>query len=305
MKKTNISIILSLLGLLVFLIKKRNERCNLLNNQGKYVLVTGSSTGIGRNISEKLALEGYKVFATARKDEDLNSLGKIDNVIPIKMDVTDYNSILQAKSEISNHLGNNKLFSIINNAGIAIGGPIELIPIEELRKQFEVNYFGVVNVIQVFFPLLDDKHSKIINMSSVGGKVANPFMGPYNSSKFALEALSDSLRRELLGTNIDVIVVEPGRIVTPIWDKAEDIDPEKYKNSRYYNVLTRVKKFIIDRGKLGAQPDIVSNTILDILSRKKNKARYWVSSKPLVEVFIPRILPDRILDKVIKRFLRI
>jgi len=289
----------------VFLIKNRNERCNLLNNQGKYVLVTGSSTGIGRNISEKLALEGYKVFATARKDEDLNSLGKIDNVIPIKMDVTDYNSILQAKSEISKHLGNNKLFSIINNAGIAIGGPIELIPIEELRKQFEVNYFGVVNVIQVFFPFLDDKHSKIINMSSVGGKVANPFMGPYNSSKFALEALSDSLRRELLGTNIDVIVVEPGRIVTPIWDKAEDIDPEKYKNSRYYNVLTRVKKFIIDRGKLGAQPDIVSNTILDILSRKKNKARYWVSSKPLVEVFIPRILPDRILDKVIKRFLRI
>ncbi|GIW22596.1 MAG: oxidoreductase [Candidatus Sericytochromatia bacterium] len=305
MNKKSITLGLILVTLSLIFIKRANKKCNLLNNKGKYVLVTGASTGIGRSIVEKLALNDYIVFATARKDKDLENLSKIKNIIPIKMDLLDHNSVLQAKSEVKKQLNGNKLFSIINNAGIAIGGPIELIPMEELRKQFEVNFFGTVDVIQTFFSLLDEKHSKIINMSSVGGKVANPFMGPYNASKFALEAMSDSLRRELLNTNIDVIVIEPGRIVTPIWDKAEDIDPKKYKDSRYYEVLGRVKKFIISRGKLGAPPDKVSKKVIEILSNKNNKARYWVSSKPLIEVFIPKLLPDRVLDKVIKRFLKI
>lgn len=277
------------------------NKTNKVDTNGKAVLITGASTGIGRDIAEKLALEGYKVYATVRKEKDQESLKEVsENIIPVIMDVSKHETIVKAYEFVKSDLGSEKLYALINNAGIAVAGPLELIPIEELRKQFDVNYFGAIDTTQVFFDLLDKDSAKIVNMSSVGGKVASPFLGPYSSSKFALEAFSDSLRREIIHTNIEVIVIEPGRIVTPIWDKADEMDVELYKGTDYESVLEKVKNLAVDGGRQGASVDLVSKTVSDALKRKYNKARYWVSGSPLFEVFIPRILPDKTLDKVVK-----
>ncbi len=303
MKLKKILAITTIVGLALYKLNEKSNK-NEGNNQDKYVLVTGASTGIGRAIVESLAENGYNVFATVRKDSDYEELSQIsNNIIPIRMDVTDSDSILATKETIKRHLNGKSLYSLINNAGIAVVGPLELLSIDDLRKQFEVNYFGVFNTTQIFFDLLDKNGSKILNMSSVGGKIATPFMGPYNSSKFALEAMSDSLRRELLNTNIEVIVVEPGMIVTPIWDKAEEMDIEKYKDTLYVSRLEKMKNTTIQRGKNAAPVEKVSDRILAILSRKSNKSRYWVSGTPLSEVFIPRILPDKALDFVFSKLL--
>lgn len=276
------------------------NKTNKADTTNKSVLITGASTGIGKDIAEKLALEGYKVYGTVRKEKDAEALKEIsENIIPVIMDVSKHETIVKAYEFVKQELGENKLYALINNAGIAVAGPLELIPIEELRKQFDVNYFGVIDTTQVFFDLLDKENSKIVNMSSVGGKVASPFLGPYSSSKFALEAMSDSLRREIGHTNIEVILIEPGRIVTPIWDKADDLDVELYKGTDYEDVLEKVKTLAVEGGKQGASVDLVSKTVSDVLKRKYNKARYWVSGSPLAEVFIPRMLPDKVLDKVV------
>lgn len=276
------------------------NKTNKADTTNKSVLITGASTGIGKDIAEKLALEGYKVYATVRKEKDADTLKEIsENIVPVIMDVSKHETIVKAYDFVKQELGENKLYALINNAGIAVAGPLELIPIEELRKQFDVNYFGLIDTTQVFFDLLDKESAKIVNMSSVGGKVASPFLGPYSSSKFALEAFSDSLRREISHTNIEVVVIEPGRIVTPIWDKADELDVELYRGTDYESVLEKVKTLAVEGGKQGASVDLVSKTVSDVLKRKYNKARYWVSGSPIVEVFIPRMLPDKVLDKVV------
>ncbi len=296
--------ILPILGIIAFYLYKKSQKIET-NFEERFVVVTGASTGIGRSIAEELSQNGYKVFATVRKESDFETLSKLStNLIPIKMDVTDHESIIKAHEVIKDYLGEKRLYSLINNAGIAVGGPMELINIDEVKKQFDVNYFGVLDTTQIFFDLLDKNNSKIINMSSVGGKIASPFMGAYNSSKFALEAMSDSLRREIFDTNIEVVVIEPGMIATPIWDKADEIDIEKYKDSSYVKYIEKAKKHAVDEGRKSAPVEKVSQRILEVLSRKSNNSRYWVSGNPLLEVFIPRVLPDKILDFIVKKALK-
>ncbi len=282
--------------------KSINENVNVENSKQNdhYVLVTGASTGIGKSISEMLAKQNYKVFSTVRNEQDAEKLAKIsNNITPIIMDVADHDSILRAKDEVKELLGANKLFSIINNAGIVVAGPLEILPIANLKRQFDVNVFGLIDTIQVFFDLLDHNNSKIINMSSIGGRIAFPFIGPYAASKHALEALSDSMRRELLNTGIDVVVIQPGSIKTPIWGKSEGVE-EAYKNTKYYSLMTKFKKMTLDMGQKGAESEKVGETVLNILKRKKNKSRYIVSKNLVGEVYATRYLPDRLFDKVIK-----
>ncbi len=275
-----------------------------VNTDNKYILLTGASTGIGKAIAEILAQNNFKVFATVRKQEDGENLKKIsDNIIPVIMDVTDHASIIKAKEIVKNDLGNNKLYSIINNAGIAVGGAIEKLPINELRKQFEVNLFGLLDTTQQFFEFLDPDNAKIINMSSIGGRIAQPLVGAYSASKHALEALSDALRRELLSTNIDVIVVQPGMIATPIWDKAEEIDIEQYVGTKYEKISKNIKSIALKGGRAGEKAEKVGQTVLNILKRKKNKARYIVSKKPFGEVYLIRMIPDRAYDFIMKKIL--
>ena len=194
-----------------------------------FILITGASTGIGLHATSLYIRHGYSVLAGVRSAQDAERLSKSfgDQVIPLMMDVTKEDEVLEAVREAEKHIGEHPLVAIINNAGIVISGAVLYIPLDEWRRQFEVNVLGSVRVTQHFFPLLkkthaNDSHPKrIINMSSVSGLFASPFLGPYAASKYALEAVSDSLRRELFMYDIQVVLIEPGNIQHAHLEKAK------------------------------------------------------------------------------------
>src|SRR5437879_11065324 len=202
------------------------------------VVVTGASTGIGAAIARHLAGRGLRVFGTVRRAEDEIALTR-DGVTALRMDVTDTASITRVRGEVERALGTTPLIALVNNAGIPAAGPLELFPLDELRRVLEVNLIGVVAVTQAFLPLLKVSRGRIVNMSSVAGRGALPFVGPYTASKFALEAISDSLRRELLPFGVRVIVIEPGSFKTAIWSKVEAMDRRRYAGTPYESVLER------------------------------------------------------------------
>ena len=182
------------------------------------VLITGASAGIGAAVARELAVQGFTVFGTIRRAEDEAAV-TAGGAIPIRMDVTDAPSITAARAEVERALGGKPLIGLVNNAGIPAAGPLELAPLAELRRALEVNLIGVVAVTQAFLPLLKTSRGRIVNMSSLSGRTALPFLGPYAASKFGLEAISDSLRRELSSVGVDVIVIQPGNI------ESQDLGP--------------------------------------------------------------------------------
>ena len=196
------------------------------------VVITGVSTGIGWGALKILTSKGIHVFGSVRKLEDAERLTSEfgDSFTPLIFDVTDEKSVGEAVEQVRNQINGNNLLGLVNNAGIAIGGPLMHQPIADFRKQIEVNLIGQLIVTQAFLPLLgtdsnlQGKPGRIINISSVGGKISSPFLGAYSASKFGLEAISEALRRELTIYGIDVIIIVPGSVVTPIWDIAEKID---------------------------------------------------------------------------------
>ena len=236
--------------LLNFNIKNPN-----MNNPPKTAVITGVSTGIGLGIAKELAQRGYKVFGSVRKESDAEKVKQAigANYIPLIMDVTDEEAILKAAEKVKQELGNEGLGVLINNSGIAEAGPLMHQPIDEIKQQFEVNIFGLLRVTQVFLPLLGARENhnsvrgKILNISSVGGKIAAPFIGAYVGSKHALEGMSHTLRRELLIYGIDVIIIGPGAVKTPIWEKVGDLDRYKHtifdqsiRNFAYYFIAEKV-----------------------------------------------------------------
>src|SRR3954470_13849356 len=183
-------------------------------------VITGASTGIGRACAEHLDSLGHRVFAGVRSDsaiEELRATGS-ERLVPLRIDVTDAGSI-EAAVEVTEAIGGGGLDGLVNNAGIAVAAPMEFVPIDELRNQIEVNLIGQVAVTQAFLPALRLNRGRIVNVSSIGGLVASAFFGPYNASKYGLEAVSDSLRQELRPWGIKVVLVEPGAMDTPIWEK--------------------------------------------------------------------------------------
>ena len=216
----------------------------------KSVVVTGVSTGIGWGCVKVLAARGFHVFGSVRKQADADRLSAEfgSSFTPLVFDVTDQAAVNAAARQVQEKLGATPLFGLVNNAGIANPGPLLHIDIDAFRQQLEVNVTAQVIVTQGFAPLLGaapDTRTKtpgrVVMMSSVGGRVAMPFLGPYNASKFALEAVSESLRRELMIYGVDVIVIAPGAIATPIWDKADALDVSRYANTPYAKSLDRVK----------------------------------------------------------------
>ena len=208
------------------------------------VLVTGASTGIGEATARRMKAAGWEVFAAARKDGDLERL-RGEGLTPLKLDVTDAGSIAAAKAEV----GGRKLHGLVNNAGVAVSGPIEHVPLDELRRQLEVNLVGQVAVIQAFLPNIREAKGRIVNVSSIGGRIALPLVGPYAASKVGLEAVSDSLRRELRPWGIHVSVIEPGAVVTPIWEKgARDRRPARGRDGRAIAVAVRQARAAHPRG---------------------------------------------------------
>lgn len=277
----------------------------------KSAVITGVSSGIGRACAQALMNDGWRVYGSVRKQADaetvIEALG--ENFTPLIFDVTDRASIEKAAAHVASELGNEKLAGLINNAGIAVSGPVAHLPEDDLRYQFDVNVYGPLRVTQAFLPLLGMDKSRqgapgrIVNMSSVAGKISSPFMSPYAMSKHALEAMSHSLRRELMPYGIDVVIVAPGAVKTPIWAKADEMNIDQYKDTDYFDILSNMKKTMHDFGQEGLEPNDVGAIALKALTKSVPKTRYALLKNKITNWTIPRLLPTRTLDKAIaKRF---
>ena len=272
----------------------------------KSVVVTGASTGIGHGAAKVLAGDGFRVFGSVRKATDAERLRRElgPNFVPLLFDVTDEPAVKGAARDVGSLLAGEALFGLVNNAGIAVPGPLLYLGSDEVRHQLEVNVIGQMIVTQAFAPLLrsgpghDARPGRIVMISSVGGRIATPFMGPYNASKFAIEALSDSLRRELMPLGIDVIVVAPGAVATAIWDKADAVDVSRYDNTPYASALGRLKQEAIKSGRKGLSEETLGRAIHKALTAPRPRARYVVTPDPL-QYLIGLSLPKRVLDRVV------
>jgi NAD(P)-dependent dehydrogenase (short-subunit alcohol dehydrogenase family) len=266
------------------------------------VVVTGASTGIGRETARRLAASGFRVFGTVRRETDALALDE-DGVEPVRMDVTDPATIAAARDAVLAALGDTPLVGLVNNAGVPAAGPLELLPLEELRQVLAVNVVGVIAVTQAFLPALRRSGGRILNMSSVSGRIAMPFAGPYAASKFALEALSDSLRRELLGSGVRVILIEPGSIRTPIWDKVQAPGKlERYDGTSYAAALPLVRQQALAGVEKGLPASAVADAVLRALTARRPPARIPVVKRKLRFRLIP-LLPDWVLDWAAQRVL--
>lgn len=272
------------------------------------VVITGVSTGIGYAAATELCRRGYRVFGSVRREVDAERL-QLDGkglFTPLVFDVRDPEAIAAAAERVRSVVRGSGLCGLINNAGISIPGPISLQPPELIRQHLEINVLGVVHAVQAFLPLLRQRKGtgarpgRIVNISSVSGRIAYPFMGAYAASKHALEALSDSLRRELLVYGVDVIVLQPGAIDTPIWDKAASIRSE-YRATDYGPVLQHID---LHAARLGSLPvAAVTRRIVEALEHRRPKARYVIPDRWFTYWLAPRYLPDRWLDRIIWRLL--
>ncbi len=275
----------------------------------KSVVVTGVSTGIGWGITKVLIQKGFRVFGSVRKTQDAERLAREfgQNFVPLIFDVTDEAAVQAAAGQVRKQLNRENLFGLVNNAGIAIPAPLIHMSTDDFRHQLEVNLVSVLIVTKAFVPLLGMDRSlhgnpgRIVNISSVGGKNGGPFLGPYAASKHGLEGFSESLRRELMLYGIDVIVVGPGAIATPIWDKAEQVDLTPYEKTDYLEAARRIQKFMVESGKKGYPPEKVGEVVWQALTVSKPRLRYAVVPGNPIRNFIQGLLPKRMVDNFIAR----
>jgi NAD(P)-dependent dehydrogenase (short-subunit alcohol dehydrogenase family) len=272
---------------------------------GGTVVITGASTGIGHAAAVRLAAAGFTVYAGVRNDADGERL-RAGGLRPLTIDVTDHATIAAAAAEVEKAVGPAGLAGLVNNAGIAVSGPVEFIPIEDWRRQLDVNVIGQVATIQAFLPLLRAGRGRIVNVSSIGGRIALPLVGPYAASKFALEAISDSLRRELHGQGIEVSVVQPGGVKTPIWDKglsaADKIEAATPPEGRrlYGGIIDALRRQVQTIAtKTGMEPEEVAEPIFHALTAKKPRTRYLVGREAKLRWAIAKRVPDRVFDRLV------
>lgn len=276
------------------------------------VVITGVSTGIGYATAKLLTQQGIRVFGSVRNQLDADRLSKELGSLffPLIFDVTDAEKIQQAADLVREQLNGTTLWGLINNAGIAVSGALLYLPISDLQKQLDTNLIGQLIVIQAFTPLLGaDKKltgapGKIINISSVQGKTAYPFSGPYAISKHALEALSEALRRELMIFGIDVIIVGPGVIKTDIWNKIKNQPlSAEMKNSVYYEPAMKFKELVLRSEKKGLPAEDVAKLLAYILKSKHPKTRYAPVPGKFINWTLPNLLPKRWVDKAIAKMI--
>ncbi len=268
------------------------------------VLITGASTGIGAATALHLAALGHRVFAGVRRVEDGETLRRRGGalIVPVLLDVTDAASIVAAVQQVGTATGAGGLGAVVNNAGIAVGGAWEYLGRERLLQQFEVNLFGTVAVTQAFMPLVRRGHGRIVIMSSIAGKHAPPFYGPYAASKHALEALGDSLRLEMKPWDISVSLVEPGAIDTPIWEKglalagevAAEMPPDA--RARYAPYVEAARRSGERAGRGGIAPERVAEAVAHAVRARRPKTRYFVGRDARMRALAVRLLPDRLMD---------
>jgi NAD(P)-dependent dehydrogenase (short-subunit alcohol dehydrogenase family) len=275
------------------------------------VVVTGASSGIGEGCARRLAGEGFAVFAGVRSEQDGERLAReIAGVTPLNVDVTDAASIAAAAETVANAVGEHGLAGLVNNAGVAVPAPIEHQPIDDFRRQIEVNLIGQVAVTQAFLPLLRAGRGRVVNVSSIGGKVAVPLLGAYAASKFGLEGFSDSLRRELRPWGIHVSVIEPGTIATPIWDKGiasgDELEASMSEQAkRDYGPLIATVRTASARGaRTGLPADAVAKDVAHALTARRPRTRYLVGREAKTRALLARILGDRAIDAAVARAMR-
>jgi NAD(P)-dependent dehydrogenase (short-subunit alcohol dehydrogenase family) len=275
-------------------------------NSHPSALITGASTGIGEACARYLVERGWRVFAGVRQPADAERLAAT-NITPLILDVTQAEQIDAAMAAIRKELGGAGLQGLVNNAGIAVTGPLEYLPLDDLRLQMEVNFISQVAVTQASLPLLRLGRGRIANISSIGGRVASPFVGPYSASKFALEAFTDALRRELRPWKMHVASIQPGSIKTPIWEKSLAGGDSLLASlpaqaiALYGPVLQRVYRRAQFAGARGIPAEAVARAVHHALSARWPRTRYIMGRGTRTAIWFARRLPDELVDWVFGR----
>lgn len=282
---------------------------------GKSILVTGASTGIGRASSLALLGEGFQVFACVRNQEAAAALRSplpadaADRLITLQLDVTSAEQIRSAAGTVSEVVGERGLWGLFNNAGIAVGGPLECLPIEELRLQLEVNVVGQVAVTQAFLPLLRKARGRILTTGSIAGFSTIPGLGPYSMSKHAIEAMSDALRRELRPWGIEVSLLEPGSIATEIWDKSTNVYVETQKApppglvELYGGLMDGLRVLFVQAQRDASPVAVVTRDVVHAFTARRPRTRYCKGEGSGARKLLRR-LPDRWMDAIVARMIR-
>jgi NAD(P)-dependent dehydrogenase (short-subunit alcohol dehydrogenase family) len=276
-------------------------------------VITGASSGIGQACALRLHREGWRVFAGVRRTEDGERLRAAagDRIQPVILDVTDERSVRAAADRVRDELGGGGLGGLVNNAGIAVAGPFEFVPLADWRRQLEVNVIGQVAVTQALLPLLRQAKGRIVNIGSVGGRSSTPFVAPYAASKYALEGITDALRRELRKWGMWVAIVEPGSIDTPIWEKGRAEAGEQMKSlpaearELYGRDLDGVQRAVENTASRGLPPERVAEAVHHALSAKRPRARYLIGREAQARVLAENLLPVRAFDAAITRAMRL
>jgi len=275
----------------------------------KSVVITGSSTGIGRACALTLDRNGFRVFAGVRKDADGDALraAASKSLTPVHIDVTDAASIQAMADEVKADVGEAGLHGLVNNAGTTLSCPIEYLPLDGFRRQLEVNLVGPLAVTQALLPLLLRGRGRIVNVTSAAGKAGVPLMASYVAAKHGLEGLSDVLRLELGPLGVRVAVIEPGFVSTAMREKLEHETAETIRalpeqgRRRYGGQLTAVAESISTHAAHGSHPDVVAADVLHAMTSAKPRTRYPSGAGAKRMLFMRRILPDRRFDRIILR----
>jgi len=271
------------------------------------VVITGASTGIGAACALDCAGRGMTVFAGVRDKRAGEALATKGgpSLIPIMLDVTDVSTIMRSAEAVQRVVGAEGLGGLVNNAGIVIGSPLEVIPLPQLRKQLEVNVIGQIAVTQAFLPLLRRGRGRIVNMGSIAGRGTIPLLGPYSASKYALEALTDALRTELQPWGIQVSIIEPGAIATPIWEKsakeAEGIEESASDEAKalYGEAVVRIREAVAQAAQRAIPPDAVVRAVHHALTASRPRTRYLVGTDARLRAWMVKWLPDRVQDRLL------
>jgi len=281
-----------------------------MHSTPQHVVVTGASTGIGAACAVWLAQRGWLVWAGVRRSEDGERLRVQggDGIRPLHLDVTEPGSLEQGAAKVGEALAEGGLAGLVNNAGIAVAGPLEFVGRDQLRKQFEVNVIGLVAATQAFLPLLRQGPGRIVHMGSTSGRLALPFLGPYAASKFAVEALSDAQRVELRPLGIEVINIQPGAVATPIWDKARQSNEAQFAalppdaQTLYQRPTARLRAQTARAAQRAIPAERVAAVVERALTARRPRTRYPVGGDARLQ-FLIRRLPDRWRDALIGRML--
>lgn len=278
----------------------------------KSVLITGASTGIGRASALRLDADGWRVFAGVRREENAEALREVasERLVPLILDVTDSEQIAAAAERVGEDLGDAGLDGLVNNAGIPHGGPIESVAIEELRRLLEVNVIGHVAVTKAFLPMVRAARGRVVFVGSINGRLSTPFLAPYAASKHAIEAIGDSLRGEMRPFGVEVSIVEPGAIATPLWEKAREtasevkaaMSPDQLR--LYGEAIDGFTAAALKGGERGIRPERVAKAVAHALTARRPRTRYLVGFDARGQALLRWLLPDRVVDRIIAYAIR-